>query len=79
MDGDFDPIEVKYSEVRSKLEVADDALSQGKLRAELLSEHTDPIAVAQATRAAELAEAIAEKATKVADLLRESVTTPVVG
>ncbi len=80
MDGlDFDPNEVTYDEVRLKLEAADDALSQGVLRAQWLSEHTDPVAVAQATRAAELAEALGGKVAAVADLLRASVAVPVVG
>lgn len=76
---DFDPNEVKYSDVRAKLEAADDALTQAIDLGRCLSEHTDPVAVGQATGAATLAYAVAGKATTVADLLHESVTVPVVG
>jgi phosphoribosylcarboxyaminoimidazole (NCAIR) mutase len=78
-DIELEPGEVTYVSIRSKVEAADDALTQAILSAQTLSEHTDTIAVAHAMRDAELADAVAGKAATVADLLRASVTPPVVG
>jgi hypothetical protein len=65
--------------IRPKLEAVDDMLMQTLDSAQALDESTNPAVVAQAMRDAALAEAVAGKAKQVADLLRESVTPPVVG
>jgi hypothetical protein len=65
--------------IRTKVEAADDTLTQALVDAQALDESTLPVAVAQAMRDADLADAVAGKARQVADLLRESVTPPVVG
>jgi hypothetical protein len=49
-DIELEPGEVTYVSIRSKVEAADDALTQEILSAQALSEHTDPVAVAHAMR-----------------------------
>lgn len=65
--------------IRPKLEAVDDMLTQTLDSAQALEESTNPAVVARAMRDAELAEAITGKTKQIADLLRESVTPPVVG
>lgn len=64
-------------EIRAKLETADEALTQALDKAQMLDE--SPSILAQAMKAADLADAVAGKAKQIASLLREAATPPVGG
>jgi hypothetical protein len=65
------------AEIRAKLETADDALTRALDKAHRLDE--SPSILAQAMKAADLADALAGKAEQIARALRDAATPPVGG